>query len=248
MNSMNPLSTILNGIDAFTMRLLEIHFSLGNIIVLLTAFWLGTLFGRLTRHLTLFKIIIALLIGAFLLNTLPQLHYPIATSFVAGVIAKHSYLYVGIFSWARDISDVLFALRYRRAFEDIRRREEELSEREKRFQDELRAQARASGESAQQKQWREQAKSGRSQQGSSGSGSGGSTGSSQRSGSQSGAGAKDQYLKTLQLNPKNAYSKDELKHAYRKRAKETHPDLGGSDGAFREVNEAYEWLRSSLKG
>ncbi len=35
----------------------------------------------------------------------------------------------------------------------------------------------------------------------------------------------------------------ELKRAYRRRVKETHPDLGGSEAAFRRVREAYEHLR-----
>lgn len=37
----------------------------------------------------------------------------------------------------------------------------------------------------------------------------------------------------------------EIKAAYRKRAKETHPDKGGSDEAFRKVQEAYEALDPS---
>lgn len=36
---------------------------------------------------------------------------------------------------------------------------------------------------------------------------------------------------------------EELKRAYRRRVKETHPDLGGSEAAFRQVREAYEHLR-----
>jgi len=35
---------------------------------------------------------------------------------------------------------------------------------------------------------------------------------------------------------------DELKRAYRERVKETHPDLGGSEAAFKRVEQAYEQL------
>jgi len=35
---------------------------------------------------------------------------------------------------------------------------------------------------------------------------------------------------------------DEIKEAYRERVKETHPDLGGSEDAFKRVEEAYERL------
>ena len=33
-----------------------------------------------------------------------------------------------------------------------------------------------------------------------------------------------------------------IKKAYRKKAKETHPDGGGTAAAFIEVQKAYEWL------
>ncbi|MFW6321266.1 MAG: ferredoxin Fer [Halohasta sp.] len=37
----------------------------------------------------------------------------------------------------------------------------------------------------------------------------------------------------------------ELKRAYRRRVKETHPDLGGSEAAFKRVERAYEALTSA---
>ncbi len=37
-------------------------------------------------------------------------------------------------------------------------------------------------------------------------------------------------------------TKEQLKSAYRRKAKETHPDMGGSSEAFRLVNRAYEFL------
>jgi hypothetical protein len=42
-------------------------------------------------------------------------------------------------------------------------------------------------------------------------------------------------------------SLDELKRAYRRRAKETHPDQGGSAEAFREVLRAWETARARKK-
>ncbi len=48
------------------------------------------------------------------------------------------------------------------------------------------------------------------------------------------------YLDALKLTYPVTLS--ELKRAYRQRAKETHPDLGGTAEAFRQVNTAYEVL------
>jgi curved DNA-binding protein CbpA len=39
---------------------------------------------------------------------------------------------------------------------------------------------------------------------------------------------------------------DEVKAAFRARAKQTHPDRGGTAAAFRTVREAYELLLNSL--
>jgi hypothetical protein len=44
------------------------------------------------------------------------------------------------------------------------------------------------------------------------------------------------------LGVSQPFTSDDLKAAYRRRAKETHPDRGGSAEEFRRVREAYEWL------
>ena len=41
---------------------------------------------------------------------------------------------------------------------------------------------------------------------------------------------------------------DEVKHAYRERVKETHPDQGGDEEAFRRVREAYATARNHVGG
>ena len=46
------------------------------------------------------------------------------------------------------------------------------------------------------------------------------------------------------LGIKNGATQDEIKAAYRKKAKETHPDHGGSAEAFQQVRIAYEYLTS----
>jgi DnaJ-class molecular chaperone len=53
-------------------------------------------------------------------------------------------------------------------------------------------------------------------------------------------GKRTRCLKILGLDPLLSYKTDELKTAYRKKVKKTHPDTGGSQSEFIEVVNAYE--------
>ena len=57
--------------------------------------------------------------------------------------------------------------------------------------------------------------------------------------------SKRDYYETLGV-PKDA-SADEIKKAFRKLAVEHHPDKGGDEAKFKEINEAYEVLKDSSK-
>ena len=56
---------------------------------------------------------------------------------------------------------------------------------------------------------------------------------------------KPDYYKTLGVS-KNATA-DEIKKAYRKMARENHPDAGGDEEKFKDINEAYEVLSDEKK-
>ena len=56
---------------------------------------------------------------------------------------------------------------------------------------------------------------------------------------------KPDYYKTLGVS-KNATA-DEIKKAYRKAARENHPDAGGDEEKFKDINEAYEVLSDEKK-
>ena len=48
------------------------------------------------------------------------------------------------------------------------------------------------------------------------------------------------------LGLSNDYSTDDVKKAYRQKAKENHPDVGGSEEAMKDVNLAYELLQNTV--
>lgn len=59
------------------------------------------------------------------------------------------------------------------------------------------------------------------------------------------AGKTPDYYKTLGV-PRNA-TQDEIKKAFRKLARQHHPDAGGDEAKFKEINEAYEVLSDEKK-
>src|SRR5579871_5138161 len=57
--------------------------------------------------------------------------------------------------------------------------------------------------------------------------------------------AKRDYYEVLGVG--KTASADEIKKAFRKKAIEFHPDRGGDEAKFKEVNEAYEVLKDTSK-
>ena len=121
------------------------------------------------------------------------------------------------------------------------------------------ARAHASGDSSTQDRWRKS--SGRGQEK---SGAGAKSPEGEKEKARSGAGQqkepprgstgatkpkrspgnplRDKHLQTLGLKPGQDYSPDEIKKAYRRRAKETHPDAGGDAQEFMAVRTAWKAL------
>ncbi len=230
---------------------------------LLVVYFTGKFVGKLTVRPNIWKFLLLCYLGLFLFPNLRNAGPIIGGLFLLGFFSAHIRSIPSILSWAGGIGDFFFALRYRRAFEDIRRREQELEEDQRR----ARAQARGTqqGESDAQRQWRREQEAERARKAEEaarqkqGQGSSGGTtqekarhGDEQKSnGRTSGTGysspppddLRAKHLRTLGLDPRKTWNPDEVKAAYRRAAKRSHPDAGGSTVEFIAVQNAWEWLR-----
>lgn len=208
-------------------------FSIGNFIVLGLFFLSGFYFGKLTKKLSILKVLLALLIGSQIYLLIANAHFLIIWAFLFGVLANHAQLIYRAYYWAYDLKDVLFALKHRTAFDDIRRREEELEDRIRQFRNEQKEFYKQSSTDKP-----DNTRSDRQER-------------TQKSKPQSHTKSKPKHrhddlrgkhLRTLGLDPTQTYNSEQIRKAYRTLAKKTHPDLGGSQAAFIEVVKAYERL------
>ncbi|NVO26732.1 DnaJ domain-containing protein [Donghicola sp. C2-DW-16] len=229
--------------------------------LLLILFFVGRIFGKLTKNIRLWKILVLGYFALFLYAPVRDAGPILGGIFIAGMLSNHVGTFFSVLSWAGNLEDVLFAFKYRSAYEDIRRREQELEERERRLREaELRQAYQQQGQGQRARAgWQQEAKGFRQQNDSQKTQQGPgrqkqNDNRSQRSYHSSdtrgkGAGStkpaedkKARCLKILGLDPRRSYNPDELKAAYRKKVKKTHPDAGGSQAKFIEVVSAFEWL------
>jgi hypothetical protein len=246
-----------------TETFLTILFNPAFLLFLLAVYFLGKFVGRLVSRPNVWKVLLLCYMGVFLFEPLRHSGWFLGGIFLIGFFSGAIRSLPGILMWAESLSDILFALRHRRAYEDVRAREQAFEDEQRRAR-EAAAQA-STGRSRTQEEWRRQARAERSPGGGQErSGGRDDSGGSARSGAQQGQGAerprfgrpssdgqssssssiRDRHLQALGLKPGRKYSLHEIKKAYRKRVLETHPDAGGSDGELRQVVNAWEWLRA----
>ena len=231
-----------------------------TLMFLLVVFALGWLYGKLTRRIGFIKGFFALIFGLVVYAFLAASNWLIVLLFLAGVLVNHGPLVYGILLWAQSLGDIVYAMRYQQAFEDIRQKEADLEEEFRQRRAEAYRQREADSEA--QKRWKAETKQsggGTKRQDRTG-GAAGSKGSGgeQKQGSQRqkqeapkrptppGNNLRAKYLSVLGLETGRNYSPGEIKKAYRMKAKETHPDGGGTDAAFIEVKTASEWLMKNV--
>lgn len=230
---------------------------LGLLVIL---FFVGRIFGKLTKNIRLWKILVLGYFALFLYAPVRDAGPILGGIFIAGMLSNHVSTFFSVLSWAGNLGDVLFAFRYRTAYEDIRRREQELEERERRLREAELRQAYQQQEQGQRARagWQQEAKGFRqkpedkTQARSSGSRQNGhSQKQEQKQRSKASYSPPPQrdvrakHLETLGLKPGRDYSPDEIKKAYRRKVMKVHPDAGGSQVDFIAVQDAYEWLKCS---
>lgn len=148
----------------------------------------------------------------------------------------------------KNLSDLINAIRYKNAYEDIKRKIDEVEELRKKYektqnQENYKQQEQAREKRRQEsKNYRKQQKSQQSQnhyqkQGTSSSSSNGST--------------RAYYLAILDLRATKEHSYKDIKKAYRRQASKYHPDkhqnkspevIHQMNERFKEIKKAYEWL------
>ncbi len=233
------------------------------LVVLLILFFAGKFFGKLTKRLNIWKILALAYFSLFLYPSVRDAGPILGGIFLLGMASNHTRLIFSIFGWAQSLGDVIYAFRYRRAFEDLRRREQE-QERQA-HEERRRAYAEYDRQSQQQQGWRDDAREHRQGKGkaeaggrSAGRGESARAGRGARSGSQrkrtnqqqnrtqqapAQNTTRDRHLQTLGLKPSREYTAAEIKKVYRKAVMKAHPDAGGTQGEFVAVVDAWEWLR-----
>ena len=211
-----------------------------------------------SRDLNFWKIA---LLGLILIPVFEQFSFSkphlitIVIAFIVGYLLPHARALEGI---SQAISDAINAIRYKDAYEDIKRKEAEVEELRRQYEQAKREANREKQEQEQNRRQRESSNYQKSQQKKKHQSSGQQRSSKQKqekshTSQQSGRreSEKQRYLRILGLDPNGNYSSQEIKNAFRKQVSKYHPDKHHGKGEsvwkemnerFKEIKDAYEWL------
>ncbi|MCB1736022.1 MAG: DnaJ domain-containing protein [Gammaproteobacteria bacterium] len=198
---------------------------------------IGAVLAALTAGFNLDKTHIATMLGAFLV----------------GYLLPYGHLLEG---FGDAVSDAINAIRYRDTYDEIRRKEAEVDELRRRYEQDQRQANEEQRDRARDKR-REDARSYRAkrQRANEGQSSHNSAGAHTALPPPPPMSTKAKYLQTLGLDPAKDYSYGEIKRAYRRQASKFHPDKHQHRGTnvvremgerFKAVKEAYEWIATHL--
>lgn len=98
-----------------------------NIIGLFIFFTAGYLFARFAKNVGVIKALFLLIVGYFIASVLSSLLGVYTLVFALGFISNQGVVLYRVFLWAEDLSEIYYSFKHRRAFEEIRSREDELA-------------------------------------------------------------------------------------------------------------------------
>ena len=211
-----------------------------NIISLAVFFAAGYYFAATTKRIGPLKMILVLFLAYLLSTLLSGLLGVYTLAVVLGFLSNQGVFLTRVLFWAESLAEILFVIRHRAAYEDIRREENA-------------GQSHARNDAPRPPPKQPKAKAADDTGEKSRSGSRGSSGARSTSSDtwKPGPGKSqadiDRCLRIFELEPGKTYTQKEIKKAYRRLAMVHHPDLAtGSHDAFVRLGMASDYLMKHL--
>ena len=176
----------------------------------------------------------------------------IVAAFVVGYLLPHAHALEG---FSDAISNLINAIRYKDAYDDIRRKEAEVEELRRQYEQARREANQERQEQERQRREQESKHYRKSQQKrerkSSSHQESGKQHRQQQSNQKSSTqeSTRQRYLRILGLDPNGNYSFKEIKKAYRRQASKYHPDKHHyrGDTVWKEMNEKYRLIKEAFE-
>ena len=176
-------------------------------------------------------------------------------AFLVGYLLPFGHFLEGI---GEALSDTINAIRYRDAYEDIRRKEAEVEELRRKYEGTRRRRSKEDREKARERRRQESENTRSQQQNSDQETSSKGPGERERVEEvqqEPSISIKSQNLRTLGLEPEGHYEFQDIKKAFRRQAMKYHPERHVGKSAevikemtkrFQEVKQAYDWLAECI--
>ena len=212
-----------------------------NIISLAVFFAAGYYFAATMRRIGPLKIILVLFLAYLLSTLLSGLLGVYTLAVVLGFLSNQGVFLTRVLLWAESLAEILFVMRHRAAYEDIRREEsagQDYARNDAPRPPPNRPKAKADQDT------RDKSRS----SGAGGSGKASTGGDTWKPGPGKSQADIDRCLRILELEPGKTHTKKDIKKAYRRLAMIHHPDLPtGSHDAFVKLGMASDYLMKHLE-
>jgi len=205
-----------------------------TLISLAAFFAAGYYFATTTKRMGPLKVVVVLLLAYILSTVLSGLLGVYTLAVVIGFLSNQGVFLARVLFWAESLAEILFVMRHRMAFEDIR--QEESSRNHRASEDSPRPPLNRSKPNKEEKTKQQ-----------SGSGSGAKSDTRSKTDWKPGRGKNqsdiDQCLRILEIDGSKVYTQRKIKKAYRRLAMIHHPDLPtGNHDAFVKLGMAMDYM------